>query len=159
MVPAAKGQRKPKKRIDKPRPGRNVRGVGGNRPPAPCAQEEEDPHLDDFDRALATLARAAGDDLKGFMVGDPSTISAAEVWEAGRTMAALYTGEADPPEEVIHEVISESKAQTLEAVWHVQASKTVTDPGARMRMIAWIESQTGRPLPLDPDEYGSEQAP
>jgi hypothetical protein len=58
----------------------------------------------------------------------------------------------------VEESIREAKSQDLEAVWDVQLSKQLKKPEKRAEMIAWIESQTGRPLPLDPDQYGRERA-
>ena len=43
------------------------------------------------------------------------------------------------------------------AVWDVQISRTLKNPEKRAVVIAWIERQTGRALPLNPDSYGRER--
>ena len=57
----------------------------------------------------------------------------------------------------LEEGIHEMKAQALEAVWDVQISRTLKNPEKRAVVIAWIERQTGRALPLNPDSYGRER--
>ena len=70
----------------------------------------------------------------------------------------MYSEDPHPTERIVKEAIREGRAEWFEAVWQVEASPYLTNALARIDMVAFIESQTGRPLPLDPDGYGREQA-
>jgi hypothetical protein len=112
-----------------------------------------------FDRSMSTIAVAAGDDLRGFVDGATDrNVTEAEVQEAGRALATIYMKDENPPQEIIDEGIKIAKAKAYEAVWQMTLRKSLTDPGQQVRVLAWIEERTGRPMPLDPDDYGEERA-
>lgn len=112
-----------------------------------------------FEESMSTIAVAAGDDLRGFIDGATDRkVTDAEVQEAGRALAAMYMKDENPPQGIIDEGIKIGKAKAYEAVWQTTLRKTLTDPGRRARVLAWIEERTGRPMPLDPDDYGNERA-
>jgi hypothetical protein len=118
---------------------------------------------DEFDEAMKVLSRAAGDDLREFL-GSPSTdpVSPEEQRRVGAAMLAKARAEGHAfafEDGALEDGIREMKGQALEAVWDVQLSKQLKVPEKRAAVIAWIEGQTGRPLPLDPDPItGAERA-
>jgi len=115
-----------------------------------------------FDAAFALFLRSAGDELALFMGEPPRPWVSREALETAASAILQHVAEEDPDwpfgEDGIERaaadldpIVAELRAQAFEEVWSGFVGKVLRRPEKRAEMIAFIESRTGRPLPLDDD--------
>jgi hypothetical protein len=118
----------------------------------------------DFDTAMSTLARAAGDDVCSFLGEPRERVPEVEVEEAARWMLIEACLDGEPADMVglsdqdrVSLVIREVQAKAIEAWWHEQGKRIMRKwrkPERRAALLEFLEARTGRPMPAHVGRYG-----
>lgn len=99
---------------------------------------------DQFDASFSVFLQEAGAMLADFMgmAEPPSHVPVEVLDDAAASLCAL----ADAEPESLAAARQEMLAQALEELWVTLLSPSLTLPGKRAEMLAWLEEQTGRPM-------------
>ena len=106
---------------------------------------------DSYDMAMASLVRAAWDDLAGFL-GEPSPDPVSQEEQEAAAMVIrheLAQLDAELAHTSLEGIIAAAKGEAFDAYWNGVASKVVVLPESRIGLLAFMESICGRPITLD----------
>jgi hypothetical protein len=106
---------------------------------------------DPYEMAMASLVRAAWDDLAGFL-GEPSLNPVTQEEQEAAAMVIRHEL-AQLDSELAHTsldgIIAAAKGEAFDAYWNGIADNVVETPEARISLLAFMESICGRPIALD----------